>query len=214
MPAPVTYVPPPFALRSAQAAEAWERSLPISAQLALKANVVPWIQKQPPAQRHRMARYLVANGIAVPPELNLDGLGPGMGQWGALLSAGISAAASTAAQIYTAKQAGKLSASEASQSNATQAQIAQIQNQAAVAAAAITSGATVQAAQQAAGADVSIAKVKGATTTTDMPLIMKWGAVAVVGIAAIGFLAWMMKSKRTSSPSAAPAAPVAAPAAA
>jgi hypothetical protein len=197
----ITYLPPPMALRSAQAAEAWEQSLPIPAQLALKKSVSAWAQRQPPAQRMRMARYLVSNGIAVPAELNVDGLG----QWGALLSAGISAAASSAVQLYTAKQAGKLSSSEASQSNATAAQIATIQNQAAVEAATITSGATVQAAQQAAGADVTIAKVKGATSTAEMPTIMKWGAVAAVGIAAVGILIWVMRGKGAEPTSITPA---------
>lgn len=210
--ASVTYLPPPFALRSAQAAEAWEQSLPVSAQAALKKDMVAYVQRQPPAQRLRMARYLVANGIKVPEELNVVGLGRlgHVGQWGALLSAGISAAASAGAQIYTAKEAGKNTAAEASQQDQTAAQIAQINAAAAIAAANVTAGATVSAAQQAAGADVSISKTTNAAHVSEIPTIAKWGAVAVVGIAAVGFIIWKMRSSPKAAPAPAPTVPAAA----
>ena len=224
---PVTYQMPPSAQGSAVAAEAWARTLPPAARAAMEAQMRALVATLAPARKADLVRYLVANRIDVPPELMAGtgihglgvfhgphlapGLGPnagligprgGMGQWAAIASGLIQAAASVGAQVITAKTAAKGATAAAAADAATQQQIAQMNDQAAIQAQQIISSATVDAAKQAAGATKAGQQVHA----TELPTLVKWGTVTVLGVAVIGFGFWAMSRRpRASAPAASPA---------
>lgn len=205
-----TILPSERVLSDPNAAEAWFDSLPGPARATLAARLTQIVQNAPPTFQLALKRYIASTGHVNVVPMGVDGMGfwhtvsvrgtatpgsqvaGGLGQWGALISGVISAAASTGVSLYTAREQNSLA--KDLQANA-------LQNDATIQSAALAAqketqlaliAAQMQAAQIAGAASVGRASVYAPVLASSM----KWVGLAVVAVALVGGGVWAVRRKK------------------
>ncbi len=188
-------------------AEAWFESLPPAARANLEARLTQIVRRMPAAMQLALQRYIVSTGHANPIPSGVDGMGhfhttsvrtsrsnavAGLGQWGAIISGVIGAAAQTGASLYTAHEQKDLAKDLQSNALANDRVI----QEAALAAQKETQlaliAAQAQAAQIAGAASIGRANAYAPVIASSM----KWIGIAVAAAALVGGGVWAVRRKK------------------
>jgi hypothetical protein len=186
---------PPVA--DANAMEAWILGLPPRVRATLQARLTSIVQGLPPVLQLAYIRHMAQSGHPNPvplPTQGLDGyVDGGLGQWGALVGALITAGAQAGTSVYEAKQSANLQKQLQSNALASTASIDAAQTAAAQKAQAALISAQQDAAKIAGGAEVTAAQVQAATAPEKASEFM-WIGGGVIALALLGIVAIKSRS--------------------
>lgn len=181
-------------------AESWYESLPPAARAGLAERLTLIVRSMPPVAQLALRRYVVKTGHQPPISIGVDGLGhyhtvevcgskyvtgpqiDGLGQWGAIISGVIGAAAQTGTQVYLAHEQKDLQKDLQSASLANDRQIQEALAAANKETQLAMIAAQTEAAQIAGAASVGRAQQYAPVLASSM----KWVGIAVAAVALVG----------------------------
>jgi len=165
--------------------------LPPQVRATLQARLTAIVQGLPPVLQLAYIRHMAQSGHPNPvplPTQGLDGyVDGGLGQWGALVGALITAGAQAGTSVYEARQSSNLQKQLQSNALASTANIDAAQTAAAVKAQAALIGAQQDAAKIAGGAEVAVAQVQASTAPEKSSEFM-WVGIGAVALAILGIV--------------------------